>query len=119
LRPRRFHMHDLRYAFRMMAKTPGFTAIAVLALALGIGANSAIFTVVNAVLFRPLPFPQSERLVFINEESKNLKGMSVAYPNLLDWQKQNTVFEALGGTQPGGFTLATDGPPELVQGRNV
>jgi putative ABC transport system permease protein len=112
-------MHDLRYALRMFLKAPGFTAVAVLALALGIGANTAIFTVVNAVLLRPLPFPGSERLVYMNEESSNLRGMSVSYLNLRDWQAQNHVFEGIAGTQPAGVTLTTNGPPELVEARNV
>ncbi len=112
-------LQDLRYALRMLAKTPGFSAIAVLALALGIGANTAIFTVVNAVLLRPLPYPDSDRLVFLNEESKNLRGMSVSYLNLLDWQKQNTVFETIGATQPTGLTLTGGDHPELLQARAV
>ncbi|HEY5037282.1 MAG TPA: hypothetical protein VII74_09150, partial [Chthoniobacterales bacterium] len=91
---------DLHYAIRMLLKSPGFTLIAIVALALGIGANTAIFSVVNAVLLRPLPFPQSDRLVMVwqtNPEAKKL-GFDQApcsFPDFLDWRAQAKSFQAL------------------------
>ncbi len=85
---------DLRYGARMLLKKPGFTLIAVLTLALGIGANTALFSVINAVLLRPLPFAQSERLVAIRntDQASGENGFSVAWPNYQDWQAQTTPF---------------------------
>ena len=79
-------MNDVRFAFRQLLKNPGFTAVAVLTLALGIGANTAIFSVVNAVLLRPLPYTESDRLVWLSERSRNFPTMSVSYPNFTDWR---------------------------------
>ena len=81
---------DVRYGLRMLRKNPGFAAVAVLTLALGIGANSAIFTVVNAVLLQPLPYPEPDSLVYLNEGNR---GSSIGYPNFVDWRAQNHVFE--------------------------
>src|SRR4030095_1508492 len=90
-------LQDLRYGIRMLLKNPGFTIVAVLALTLGIGADTAIFSVVNGVLLRPLPYDESEKLVFLSERSQVLEGMSIAYPNFLDWRQQNSSFENIGG----------------------
>ena len=87
-------MNNLRYAFRQLRKSPGFTIIAVLTLALGIGANSAIFSVVNAVLLRPLPYPNPERLVYLNELA-NGTNSSIALPDYVDWRKDSKSFENL------------------------
>ncbi|HKP02914.1 MAG TPA: ABC transporter permease [Chthoniobacterales bacterium] len=87
-------MHDLRFAFRQLRKSPGFTIIAVLTLALGIGANSAIFSVVNHVLLRPLPYPQPERLVYLNEVI-NGTDTSIALPDYVDWRNDSKSFEHL------------------------
>jgi putative ABC transport system permease protein len=88
-------LSDIRYAFRMIAKQPGFAALAVLAFALGIGANVAIFSVVNAVLLRPLPYPDSERLINIRERTPTFPGGSVSYPNFLDWRASQHSFTDL------------------------
>src|SRR5438128_1300462 len=89
-------MQDVLYGIRLLVKNPGFTLVAVLALTLGIGANSAIFSVVNAVVLKPLPYDASPRLVFLSERSPQLEGMSISYPNFTDWREQNQVFEQLG-----------------------
>jgi putative ABC transport system permease protein len=87
-------MNNLRFAFRQLRKSPGFTIIAVLTLALGIGANSAIFSVVNHVLLRPLPYPHSERLVYLNEIGNGVD-TSIALPDYVDWRKDSKSFENL------------------------
>ena len=107
---------DLQFGFRSFAKNPGFTAIAVLALTLGIGANSAIFSVVNAVLLRPLPYEQSNRLVLLRERSNSFPEMSIAYPNYVDWRAQNTVFEELGIYRSSDFNLVGTGEPIRING---
>src|SRR5438874_5956825 len=112
-------LQDIRYAARMLRKAAGFTIIAVLTLALGIGATTAIFTIINSVLLRPLQYKDSDRLVYLNEESKQLKGMSISYLNFEDWQSQNHVFERMGAAQGNAFVLSGDEQPELVFGRSV
>ncbi|HKR95037.1 MAG TPA: ABC transporter permease, partial [Candidatus Angelobacter sp.] len=79
---------DVRYGFRMLRKNPGFALVALLTLALGIGANSAIFTIVNAELLQPLPYPEPDRLVYLNEGNAL---SSIGYPNYVDWAAQNHV----------------------------
>src|SRR5439155_8409793 len=91
-------MNDLRFALRQLHKSPGFTAIAVLTLALGIGANTAIFSVVNAVLLRPLPYPQPERLVYLNETGGGTD-VSIALPDYVDWRKDSKSFQHLAITR--------------------
>src|SRR5438445_3358987 len=88
----------IRYAFRMLRKQPGFSAIAVITLALGIGANTAIFSIVNAVLLRPLPYPDAGRIMILNESSGPGQDYSVALPDYFDWRNDNTVFEHLAAT---------------------
>jgi putative ABC transport system permease protein len=97
---------DLRYALRMLAKQPAFTAIAVLTLALGIGANTAIFSVVNAVLLRPLPYPESDRLVLIRERTNIFDSGSVSLPNYLDWRASQRGFTDLALIRRGDANLS-------------
>jgi putative ABC transport system permease protein len=100
-------MQDLRFGFRMLIKNPGFTLIAVLTLALGIGANTAIFSVVNAVLLRPLPYAEPERLVWLWDTSPQLPTSTASLPDFLDWKEQNRSFEHLAAYQKGNMFLET------------
>src|SRR5258705_470567 len=99
---------DIRYGVRSLLKHPGFTAIVVVTLAVGIGASSAIFSVVNTVLLRPLPYAQAERIVAIQELDKDGKRVQVTPANFLDWRAQNTVFDQLAAilTRPANLALA-------------
>jgi predicted permease len=109
---------DLRYAFRMLAKNPGFTSIAVVTLALGIGANTALVSVVNGVLLNPLPFHEPERLVAVY--GKTSQGQdSISYPNFVDWQRDNRSFSALAAFRSYDFNLTGLGEPERVKSNMV
>ena len=112
-------LQDLRYGARTLLKSPAFAVVASLALALGIGANTAIFTVLNAVLLKPLPYEDSGKLVFISEREPQLEGMSISYPNFLDWREQNGVFEHIGVYRRESFTLPLRDRPEQVVGAMV
>jgi len=105
---------DIRYGARMLVKNSGVTIIVIIALALGIGANTAIFSVVNAVLLRPLPYQESERLVFLNEKSPILDEMSISYPNFLDWRAQNQTFEKIGVYNRASYNLTGTGEAERI-----
>src|SRR5215212_4189580 len=98
-------LQDLRYAVRMMLKKPAFTAMAVVALALGIGANSAIFSVVNAVLLRSLPYDDPERLVMIWGAMPQTDRASISPADFIDYREQNEVFERVAAFNASGFTL--------------
>ncbi len=113
-------LQDMRYGFRMLMNRPGFTVVAVLALALGIGANTAIFSVVNAVLLRPLPFKDPERLVAVWETNPQLGAEmrnrnEVALGNFLDWRAQNQVFEQLAALSYANINLTGGAEPERIQ----
>ena len=112
---------DLRYGLRALLKNPGFTIVAVIALALGIGANSAIFSVVNAVLLRPLPFKNPQQLVMVWENAAHLgfPKNTPSPPNFLDWQRQNTVFTGMAAMSERSFNLTGVGEPERLDGRRV
>ena len=112
-------IQDLRYGIRMMAKRPGFTGIAALTLALGIGANTAIFSAVNAVLLKPLPFPESQQLVDLSETFKPHGFGSVSVPNLEDWKSQNTVFAGISPYLFTSFNLEGGDTPQRIPGINV
>jgi putative ABC transport system permease protein len=113
-------LQDLRYGLRTMLRSPGFTVTAVLALALGIGANTAIFSVVNAVLLRPLPYDQPDRLMQLwhTPPQKSFPGMptfAVSPANFLDWRKQNHTFEGMSAYGFGRYTLTGSGHPEAIR----
>ena len=112
---------DLRYGVRSLLKTPGFTALAVLMLALGIGANTAIFSVVNAVLLRPLPFENQERLVMMWEAESDNPLIEVSYPNFRDWREQSQLFEDMTALGSANWpkVLKTDADPIAVAYRGV
>jgi len=112
-------VQDLRYAIRMMAKRPGFTIIAAVTLALGIGANTAIFSAVNAVLLKPLPFPESEQLLDLSETFKPDGYGSVSVPTLEDWKNQNTVFEGMSAYTFTSFNLEGGDTPQRISGLRV
>jgi len=98
----------------MLIKNPGITIIVIIALALGIGANTAIFSVVNAVLLRPMPYDESERLVFLNEQSPVIDEMSISYPNFLDWRAHNQTFEKMGVYNRASYNLTGTGEAERI-----
>ncbi len=112
-------IQDVRFGLRVLFKHPGFTAVAVLTLALGIGANSAIFSVVNAVLLRPLPYKQPAQLVRLYESLPGGGEGSVSVPNLNDWREQNDVFTAIAAYEYSDFSLQNQDQPERVIGARV
>ena len=110
---------DLRYGARMLWKKPGFTLIAVLTLALGIGANTAIFSVVNGVLLRPLPYKEPDRLVRVYSEfpTMNLRKFWISVPEYLDIQKEAKSWESIGAWSAGGVNISSTGDPIPCQFR--
>ncbi|MBZ5534539.1 MAG: ABC transporter permease [Acidobacteriia bacterium] len=112
-------LQDVRYSLRMLGKNPGFTAVAVITLALGIGGNTAIFSVIDAVILRPLPFDSPERLVAVWESSPRVGvyHSTISYPDFVDWKQQNHVFERMAAFHTADFTLTgMDEPAHLLGG---
>ena len=105
---------DVRFGVRVLAKSPGFAVIAILTLALGIGANTALFSIVNGVLLNPLPYPQPDRLVTLHESKPNFESGSISFPNFLDWQRENHSFQQMAISRPNGFTLTGQGESEQI-----
>jgi putative ABC transport system permease protein len=110
-------IQDVRYALRQLRKSPGFTAGVLLILALGIGANSAIFSVVNALLLNPYPFPQADRLAWVDARHVSGRNGSTGYRDFLDWREQNTVFSDMAVVPfTGTFTWTGQGEPQRIEG---
>src|SRR5258708_5443536 len=112
-------LKDMRFAIRMLVKNWSVTAIIVVVLALGIGANTAIFSVVNAALLRPLPYTDPDRLVRLSEDSPNVPQMSISYPNYLDWREQNKIFSGMAAMQFRSLNLTGKEEPERLAARAV
>src|SRR5205085_2896292 len=114
---------DVRYGARTLWKRPGFTLVAVITLALGVGAHTTIFSVVNAVLLRPVPFPDADRLVLVweNRADDPADFNIVSAPNFLDWQRQNDVFESMAmfDSAGKGYNLSGGGEPQRASGVRV
>src|SRR6266705_4267096 len=108
---------DTRYGARMLRKSPGLTTVAVLSLALGIGAISTIFSFVNGIMLRPLPYPEPERLVLVDETAfkRGSPSMNVSFPNFVDWREQNHSFEDIACYQADGFIIGGGAAPELAK----
>jgi predicted permease len=110
---------DVRYALRQLRKSPGFAVVAIVTLALGIGINTVIFSVVNGVLLSPVPFPQPDQLVTLHENKPNFEGGSLSYPNFRDWQKDNHTFSSMAISRTYAFSLTGVGEGEQVNGEFV
>ena len=108
-------LQDLRYGLRTLRKSPGFALIAVLTLALGIGANTAMFSIVNAVLLRPLPYSDPDRILKLYTSMPQFKDASVSYPNFLDWQQRSRSFEAMAAFRNDSFNMTGQGNPERLR----
>ena len=114
-------LQDIRFGLRMLLKSPSISIVATIALALGIGANTAIFSVVNAVLLRPLPFPNPDTLVsvFETDTRRGQERGSHSYPNFMDLRAQNTVFERVATYHSSDFIMTGRGEPARLQGAVV
>src|SRR5262249_14262080 len=114
-------VQDIKYGVRMLGKSPGISIVATIALALGIGANTAIFSIVNAVLLRPLPFPHSEALmsVFEKDQTRVVFRGSYSYPNFFDLRDQNHVFEHVAAYHDNDFIMTGRGEPVRISGGMV
>ena len=112
-------LQDLIYGWRWLRKNRGFTLLAVLMLAVGIGVNTAMFSVINAVLLNPLPYPEADRIVWMNESGREISNRQVSYPNFLDWRARNQVFESMSTFRGWGVNLTGSGNAEYLEGRIV
>jgi predicted permease len=112
-------MRDVRYALRQLSRSPGFAATAILTLALGIGANTAIFSVVQGVLLAPLPYPQSDRLVLLHQSRPNVQHLDISYPDFQDWQRTSRSFERMAALSWRDYDLTGPGTPEHLAGMEV
>jgi predicted permease len=108
-------LQDTRYGARMLVKSPGFAFVAILTLTLGIGANTALFSVVNGVLLNPLPYPKPDQLVTLHESKPNFDSGSISFPNFRDWRNENRTFSAMAIARPYSFTLTNAGKAERVR----
>ena len=106
---------DVRYGTRLLVKSPGFAAIAILTLAVGIGANTALFSVVNGVLLNPLPYTNPEQLVSLYARQAHFNTASISYPNFLDWQRENRSFSSMAAFRGDNFNFTGIGQPERVK----
>ena len=112
-------LEDLRYSLRLFKRSPGFTIVAGIALALGIGANTAIFSVVNGVLLQPLPYPEPSRLMMVYETTHEFNHNSLAYPNFLDWRRGQHSFTGMAAYRGDDFNFTGSGQPEHLVGEYV
>ena len=112
-------VNDLRFGIRMIRKSPGFATVAILTLALSIGANTAIFSFVNGVILKPLPYPEADRLLNVWEKPPQGERNGISTLNFLDWQRQNTVFTAMAARTGGSFTLMGGKEPVQLSGMMV
>src|SRR5579872_5387936 len=110
---------DLSYALRMFRKSPGFTAIAVLTLALGIGANTTLYSVVSGVLLNPLPHPHSEQLVTIYGSTPGVERGAIVYLNFLDWERENRTFQSMGAYRNQDYNVTDAAEAERVTGYQI
>src|SRR5689334_19219057 len=111
-------LRDLQHGVRLLTRKPGFAAVAIITLALGIGANTAIFTVAHALLLTPLPYTNPDELVLVNENnfSRGWSSFSVSAPDFVDWRAQNTSFAGLAAYGGRSFTFTGGATPELLRG---
>ena len=112
-------LQDVHFGLRMLRKNPGFTAVAVLTLALGIGANTAIFSVIDGMLLNPVPFREPDRIVSVHSRMPLFPHLGVSYPNFLDWQRESHSFEQMAAWRMDDFGLTGSGEPEMLKGEMV
>src|SRR5690349_5533473 len=112
-------IQDLIYGLRWLRKNPAFTVLAVLMLAVGIGVNTAMFSVINAVLLQPLPYPEPDRIVWMNESGAEVANRQVSYPNFVDWRARNSVFESMSTFRGWSVNITGTDKPEALDARIV